>query len=111
MSERKSRRAMYAHIALAESVPAPTDVRFSDDGETLSLSFATLADGLVWARHLGMKDASTYVNSNGHTYLHDVYGVWHGWTVNLWAVGRPDVPADVPDDARAMLERIAGDPS
>lgn len=89
-TDHKPARAILALIALATDLPMPTGIWLYPPGEvsdepTLAISFATVADGLAWATHLGVS-VTPYVGDDGNRYLgHRSADRWHGWRLSLGA--------------------------
>lgn len=107
---RKSARSMLAMIALERDLPMPTMISFSER-HGLTLHFATIADGVAWARLVDLS-VQPYLNTDGHRYLGSVgLGLWHDWPVNPWPCERAE-PVDQLDDAdAAAVTALAEEPA
>lgn len=107
----KSRRALVADIVLATEVPFPTAIRFQDEpDDVVSLHFNTLSDARLWTEFLGV-EYSTYLNTDGNTYLRTRPAAWNTWKVHLWAFEFGDKPAEeaLPDGIKAALTKASGE--
>lgn len=113
----KPARAVLALIALATELPLPNRIALYAEGEigaepVLALDFATINEGIAWAKHLDV-EVAPHVN-NGYHYLgHRGVDYWHGWRVSLnahepVAVPEPDLLTGEETAALAGLAGVAG---
>lgn len=104
---RKTRRAMYAQIALTGSLPMPREVVLYDSG-IASFTFDHVDEGVAWCRHLRY-EPRPYVRE-GRRYVGQYDSItWHGWSVNIAAYedAAPDEP--LPVEQREALAAVADD--
>jgi hypothetical protein len=99
-----SRREVLAFIAL-QDLPMPRETRFQ--GHILALRLDSVADGQAWSRFLG-GETTTYVNTDGRTYLDEGVIKWRGFSVLLHASDKAAVNSELDEDTTAALREIAG---
>jgi len=99
-----SRREVLAFIAL-QDLPMPRETRFQ--GHILALRLDCVADGQAWSRFFG-GETTTYVNTDGRTYLDEGVIKWRGYSVLLHASDKPAVASELDEDTSSKLREIAG---
>ncbi|MFB6398043.1 hypothetical protein [Polymorphospora lycopeni] len=111
MTERKSRRTVFAELLLLAN---PTEIRQAGDGQSLRVEFESIADLRSWLHAAGLNsdDLTTHefteVKDDGTPYR-TLYAwpKWHGWKISAYATDRTD-PGPLDTDTVDKLAALTG---
>ncbi|MEV7229690.1 hypothetical protein AB0M79_22085 [Polymorphospora sp. NPDC051019] len=111
MTERKSRRAVFAELLLLAN---PTSMRVFSDGKHLSIDFDSIADLKSWLFLAGLNSDDLLSGEHSHTdddgrpYRRmNAYPTWHGWEIYASARDYTD-PGPLGTDTVDKLAAVAG---